>query len=167
AIMPGIQGGPLMHIIAAKAVAFKEALEPEFSDYCGRVIENAAALAEAFMERDYQVVTGGTDTHVVLIDLSNKQITGKVAEAALERAGMTVNKNMVPFDRRSPFVTSGIRLGSPALTTRGMGTVEMKQIVALLDKVITAPDDDKISGGVLSEVAQLSRPFPLYAEMAI
>ena len=167
AIMPGIQGGPLMHIIAAKAVAFKEALTPEFGSYCGRVIDNAATLAQAFMDRDYKVVTGGTDTHVLLIDLSNKHVTGKAAEAALERAGITVNKNMVPFDQRSPFVTSGIRLGSPALTTRGMGTAEMVQIAALMDQVISAPDDEKISSAVLSEVAQLSRPFPLYAELAI
>lgn len=166
AVMPGIQGGPLMHVIAAKAVAFKEALAPQFKEYCGQVVENAAAMAQAFMDRDYQVVTGGTDTHVVLIDLSNKNITGKAAEAALEQAGITVNKNMVPFDQRSPFVTSGIRLGSPALTTRGMGVAEMTQIVKLIDRVIGAADDEATLSAVLAGVAELSRPFPLYAEMA-
>ena len=124
-VMPGIQGGPLMHIIAAKAVAFGEALKPEFKEYTKSVVKNAKTMAEDFMSLDYHVISGGTDTHVMLIDLTNKNITGKAAEKALEKAGITVNKNMVPFDQRSPFITSGIRIGTPAITTRGMGVSEM------------------------------------------
>ena len=120
-VMPGIQGGPLMHIIAAKAVAFGEALKPEFKEYTKSVVKNAKTMAEEFMSLDYHVISGGTDTHVMLIDLTNKNITGKAAEKAFEKAGITVNKNMVPFDQRSPFITSGIRIGTPAITTRGMG----------------------------------------------
>jgi glycine hydroxymethyltransferase len=135
-VMPGIQGGPLMHIIAAKAVAFGEALQPEFKSYAQKIIHNAKAMADEFLKLDYQLISGGTDTHVLLIDLSNKNITGKAAENSLGKAGITVNKNMVPFDERSPFVTSGIRVGTPAITTRGMEELEIRQIVQWIDRVV-------------------------------
>ncbi len=164
-VMPGIQGGPLMHIIAAKAVAFGEALQPEFKTYSEQIVTNAKTMADAFLKRDYQLVSGGTDTHLLLIDLTNKDITGKAAEKALERAGITVNKNMVPFDKRSPFITSGIRIGTPAVTTRGFGTDEMDRIVELIDKVITHPDDSKIEQDVRKDVNGLCQSFPLYREL--
>ena len=164
-IMPGIQGGPLMHIIAAKAVAFGEALKPEFRAYFGRIVENAASLAERFLTLGYKLVSGGTDTHLILVDLSDREITGKAAEAALEMAAITVNKNMVPFDKRSPFVTSGIRIGTPALTTRGMGSDEMIHIADLIHQVLSAPGDQIVSGQVRESVAQLCRQYPLYPEM--
>ncbi len=166
-IMPGIQGGPLMHIIAAKAVAFGEALKPEFAAYCGRIVENAASLADRFLSLGYRLVSGGTDTHLILVDLSDRQITGKAAEAALESAGITVNKNMVPFDQRSPFVTSGIRVGTPALTTRGMGPDDMRHIADLMHQVLTAPGDETVSGQVRESVARLCRQYPLYPEMTL
>ena len=145
AVMPGMQGGPLMHIIAAKAVAFKEALEPSFKTYIRRVLDNAQCFAEEFKSKGYELISGGTDTHLVLIDLQNKNISGKAAEIALDEAGITVNKNMIPFDPKSPFVTSGIRIGSPAMTTRGMGVDEVKIIVDLIDQVILNHDNkDKI-----------------------
>jgi len=155
AVMPGIQGGPLMHIIAAKAVAFGEALQPDFTVYTQQVVDNAKAMANEFLSRDYELVSGGTDTHVILIDLSNKAITGKVAENALEKAGITVNKNMVPFDERSPFITSGIRIGTPAITTRCMTQDDMVKIVALIDSVIEKPDDEDNIVRVKSEVNDL------------
>lgn len=161
-VMPGIQGGPLMHIIAAKAVAFGEALNPEFKVYSARIIENAKTIAEAFLARGYQLVSGGTDTHLVLIDLSNKNITGKAAENALERAGITTNKNMVPFDKRSPFVTSGIRIGTPAVTTRGMGVPEMNLIVELIDKVLNNSEQEDVLNHIKAEVGSLCEAFPLY-----
>jgi glycine hydroxymethyltransferase len=161
-VMPGIQGGPLMHIIAAKAVAFGEALKPEFRDYASRIIENARTLSETLMERGYEIVSGGTDNHVFLVDLSKKEITGRAAEDALHAAGMTVNKNMVPFDTKSPFVTSGIRLGTAAQTTKGMHTKEMKEIARMIDEILTHIDDDKVQARVLREVNELSRQFPLY-----
>jgi len=164
-VMPGTQGGPLMHIIAAKAVAFGEALMPQFKQYCERVVKNAKELAYALLELDYQLVSGGTDTHVILMDLSNKQITGKVAEKALEKAGITVNKNMVPYDERSPMITSGIRLGTPAMTTRGMDQSEMRQIAILIDKVINHINDEKVLSSVRTEVSLLCSDFPLYAEL--
>ena len=126
-VMPGVQGGPLMHIIAAKAVSFGEALRPEFKVYAQQIIDNAKTMADEFITRDYQLVSGGTDTHVILIDLTNKDITGKAAEESLEKAGITVNKNMIPFDEKSPFITSGIRIGTPAITTRGMQRDDMKK----------------------------------------
>ena len=165
-IFPGIQGGPLMHVIAAKAVAFAEALQPDFSIYSGRVIENAQALAAALMERGFTLVSGGTDNHLVLVDLRSKGVTGKVAEKALDRAGITVNKNTVPGETESPFVTSGIRIGTPALTTRGLGTAEMHAIAALIDRVITAPDDEAVSDTVRGEIREMCDRFPLYAEWA-
>jgi len=165
AVMPGIQGGPLMHIIAAKAVAFGEALQPDFTVYTQQVVDNAKAMANEFLSRDYELVSGGTDTHVILIDLSNKAITGKVAENALEKAGITVNKNMVPFDERSPFITSGIRIGTPAITTRCMTQDDMVKIVALIDSVIEKPDDEDNIVRVKAEVKDLCTSFPLYSDL--
>ncbi len=164
-VMPGIQGGPLMHIIAAKAVAFGEALKPEFKEYTQNIVDNAQAMAEAFLERGYTLVSGGTDTHVILIDLTNKDIAGKPAEKALERAGITVNKNMVPFDKRSPFITSGIRVGTPAVTTRGMGTDEMKNIVQYMDDVLMNHDDESTITRVKNQVSKLCGRFPLYDKL--
>ena len=164
-VMPGIQGGPLMHIIAAKAVAFREALQPEFKIYTKNIIHNAQAMADEFLKLDYQLVSGGTDTHVLLIDLSNKNITGKAAELSLGNAGITVNKNMVPFDERSPFVTSGMRVGTPAITTRGMGKKEMKHIVDLIDQVICDIDNDATINRVKAEVNSVCESFPLYREL--
>ena len=165
AVMPGIQGGPLMHIIAAKAVAFGEALQPDFTVYTQQVVDNAKAMANEFLSRDYELVSGGTDTHVILIDLSNKAMTGKVAENALEKAGITVNKNMVPFDERSPFITSGIRIGTPAITTRGMSQDDMVKIVALIDSIIEKPDDEDNIVRVKAEVKDLCASFPLYSDL--
>ncbi|HIB29214.1 MAG TPA: serine hydroxymethyltransferase [Candidatus Marinimicrobia bacterium] len=164
-VMPGIQGGPLMHIIAAKAVAFGEALKPEFLEYARQIVDNAKSMAEEFLSRGYNLVSGGTDTHLILIDLTEKGITGKKAENALEKVGITVNKNMVPFDQKSPFVTSGIRIGTPAVTTRGMKEDEMKTIVALIDKVISSPDSEDLLSTVMSEVLDLCRDFPLYRDL--
>jgi len=165
AVMPGIQGGPLMHIIAAKAIAFGEALEPNFKVYAQNIIDNAKTMAVALQSKGYELISGGTDTHVVLIDLSNKNVTGKAAEKALERAGITVNKNMVPFDKKSPFITSGIRVGTPAITTRGMGSDEMNQIVSLIDEVITNIDDQTAIERVNKSVIEICQSFPLYNEL--
>ena len=164
-VMPGIQGGPLMHIIAAKAVAFGEALQPEFSDYCAQIVKNAKAMAETFLRLDFRLVSGGTDTHVILIDLTDKNITGKVAEKSLETAGITVNKNMVPYDERSPMVTSGIRVGTPAMTTRGMGVDEMQQIAQMIGRIISAPDDSTVQSKIRQEVKELTSRFPLYPDL--
>ena len=165
AVMPGIQGGPLMHIIAAKAVAFGEALQPDFTVYTQQIIDNAKAMANEFLSRDYDLVSGGTDTHIILIDLTKKAITGKAAENALEKAGITVNKNMIPFDERSPFITSGIRIGTPAVTTRGMTQDDMVKIVALIDTVIEKPNDEDNIVRVKAEVNDLCSSFPLYSEL--
>jgi len=165
AVMPGIQGGPLMHIIAAKAVAFGEALQPDFTVYTQQIIDNAKAMANEFLSRDYDLVSGGTDTHIILIDLTKKAITGKAAENALEKAGITVNKNMVPFDKRSPFISSGIRIGTPAVTTRGMTQDDMVKIVALIDTIIEKPNDEDNIVRVKSEVNDLCSSFPLYSEL--
>jgi glycine hydroxymethyltransferase len=165
-IFPGIQGGPLMHVIAAKAVAFGEALRPEFGDYSRRVIENARALGEALAERGFKLVSGGTDNHLLLVDLRSKGVTGKVAEKSLDRAGITVNKNTVPGETESPFVTSGIRIGTPALTTRGLGTEEMRAIAGFIDRVIQKPDDEGEADRVRGEVRELCDRFPLYGEWA-
>ena len=161
-VFPGAQGGPLEHVIAAKAVAFREALRPEFREYSQRTIDNARSLAAAFVEAGYQVVSGGTDNHLMLLDLRNKGLTGKVAEKALDRAGITVNKNTVPRETQSPFVTSGIRIGTPALTTRGMGADEMARVAALIDRVITAPEDEAAIAAVRADVRALTARFPLY-----
>ena len=165
AVMPGIQGGPLMHIIAAKAIAYGEALSPKFKEYAANIVNNAKTMANEFIKKDYKIISGGTDTHVVLIDLTSKGISGKAAEKSLEKAGITVNKNMVPFDTRSPFITSGIRVGTPALTTRGMGPNEMVQIVNLIDSIVTNINDEDISKKVNAKVKELSESFPLYNEL--
>lgn len=161
AVFPGTQGGPLMHVIAAKAVAFGEALAPAFKQYAQQVIDNAQALANALIVRGYHIVSGGTQNHLMLIDLRNKNITGKAAEAALQRAEITANKNMVPFDTQSPFVTSGIRFGTAAITTRGLGVKEMVFLAELIDRVIQHPDDEATATAVRSEVHALMQNFPL------
>ncbi|HYH80077.1 MAG TPA: serine hydroxymethyltransferase [Longimicrobium sp.] len=165
-VFPGIQGGPLMHVIAAKAVAFGEALRPDFTDYSGRVIANAKALAEGLVERGFTLVSGGTDNHLMLVDLRNKGVTGKVAEKSLDRAGITVNKNTVPGETESPFVTSGIRIGTPALTTRGFGVDEMRAIAGLIERVIAKPDDEDLAREVRGEVREMCSHHPLYGEWA-
>mgnify|MGYP006413991621 FL=1 len=162
-VMPGIQGGPLMHIIAAKAVAFGEALKPEFKTYAKNVINNAKSMADEFLKLGYHLVSDGTDTHVMLIDLSTKNITGKSAEINLGKAGITVNKNMVPFDERSPFVTSGIRVGTPAITTRGMGDSEIRQIVRWMNQIILDPDNESLQSTIKSDVNALCSNFPIYS----
>ena len=162
-VMPGIQGGPLMHIIAAKAVAFGEALKPEFKTYAKNVINNAKSMADEFLKLGYHLVSDGTDTHVMLIDLSTKNITGKSAEINLGKAGITVNKNMVPFDERSPFVTSGIRVGTPAITTRGMGDSEIRQIVRWMNQIILDPDNESLQSTIKSDVNALCSSFPIYS----
>jgi glycine hydroxymethyltransferase len=162
AVFPGTQGGPLMHVIAAKAVAFKEALQPGFTAYTQQIIDNAQAMAAAFMERGYDVVSGGTDNHLLLIDLRNKGLTGKKAEDALGEAEITVNKNMVPFDDKSPFVTSGIRVGTPAMTTRGFGEDEFVRVVELIDEVLSDPDNEAVHERVRRDVHALCERFPLY-----
>ena len=161
AVFPGMQGGPLMHVIAAKAVAFGEALTPEYKTYCGRVIKNAQALSKSLMARDYKIISGGTDNHLMLIDLRNKGVTGKVAENALVAAEITVNKNMVPFDTETPFVTSGMRLGTAAITSRGLGADEMEIIAGLIDKVVQSPEDESVINSVKGEVKELMSQFPL------
>ena len=162
AVMPGMQGGPLMHIIAAKAVAFKEALEPSFKTYIKSVLDNAQCFAEEFKSKGYKLISGGTDTHLVLIDLQNKNISGKAAEIALDEAGITVNKNMIPFDPKSPFITSGIRIGSPAMTTRGMGIEEVKIIVDLIDQVILNHDNKEKIQSVKKHINELCSSFKIY-----
>jgi len=162
AVFPGSQGGPLEHVIAAKAVSFREALSPSFKSYCGRIVSNAAKLAGALSERGFHLVSGGTDNHLMLVDLRNKGLTGKVAEKALDQAGITVNKNTVPKETQSPFVTSGIRIGTPAVTTRGMGEAEMVQVAGLIDRVLQAPEDATVAAVVKAEVRALTAAFPLY-----
>ncbi len=163
-VMPGMQGGPLMHIISAKAIAFGEAMKDEFKVYANKIVQNAKLMAQEFMNMDYDIISGGTDTHVILADLTNKNISGKSAEKALEKAGITVNKNMVPFDQRSPFITSGIRIGTPAITTRNMGIEEMKDIAKLIDRVIIDPENDENIQKVKSEVEELCESYPIYEE---
>ena len=165
AMFPGTQGGPLEHIIAAKAVSFKEALDPSFKVYCGQVVANARALAAALMERGFDIVSGGTDNHLMLVDLRNKNITGKVAEKALDIAGITVNKNTVPKETQSPFVTSGIRIGTPAVTTRGMKEREMEIVAGLIDRIVKTPEDAGVAKQVGEEVRDLTRRFPLYPSL--
>ena len=164
-VMPGIQGGPLMHIISAKAVAFGEALHPSFKHYSSQIIQNAKCLAEEMMKRNYDVISGGTDTHLVLIDLTKKDVSGKKAERSLEKAGITVNKNMVPFDKRSPMVTSGIRIGTSAITTRGMQTEQIIIITEMIDLIVKNHDDKKKIKSVREQVRELSNDFPLYQEI--
>ncbi|MEZ5415841.1 MAG: serine hydroxymethyltransferase [Vicinamibacterales bacterium] len=166
ALFPGVQGGPLMHIIAAKAVCFRQAAMPGFATYQRRVVENARALAEGLVAEGFRVVSGGTDNHLVLLDVFSKGLTGKVAEAALGRAGITVNKNAIPFDTNPPMVASGIRLGTPAMTTRGLGPAETRTVAALIARVLAAPDDAAAIGAVKAEVEQLCQRFPLYRRPA-
>lgn len=161
-VFPGMQGGPLMHVIAAKAVAFAEAMTPEFRRYAGNVVANAVALAEALQERGYDLVSGGTDNHLILVDLGPDGITGKDAEAALEAAGITVNKNTVPGETRSPFVTSGIRIGTAALTTRGMGPDELRRIGGWMADVLDRPEDETVRDRVRKAIAEMVEAFPVY-----
>ena len=165
AVFPGVQGGPLEHVIAAKAVAFYEALQPSFKEYGRQVKKNAQAMAEAFVRRGYGVVSGGTDNHCMLIDLRGKfpELTGKVAEKALVAADITVNKNMVPFDSRSAFQTSGIRVGTPAITTRGVKEDKMEYIVSLIDRVLSAPEDEAVIAAVCKEVNEMMANYPIFA----
>jgi glycine hydroxymethyltransferase len=162
AVFPGTQGGPLEHVIAAKAVSFKEALDPSFASYCGQIVDNARALAAAMASHGFNIVSGGTDNHLMLVDLRSRNLTGKVAEEALDKAGITVNKNTVPKETQSPFVTSGIRIGTPAVTTRGMGVAEMREIAALINEVLTAPGDPAVHASVKAKVRTLTSRFPLY-----
>lgn len=162
AVFPGTQGGPLVHIIAGKAVAYQEALQPEFKSYQQQVLNNARAMGEQFSELGYNLISGGTDNHLILIDLRNKGVTGKQAEEALGKAEITVNKNMVPFDTESPFVTSGIRIGAPAMTTRGLHESDFSRIARLIDQVISNPDNDDVIAGVKQEVHDICRQYPLY-----
>jgi len=161
-VMPGVQGGPLMHVIAAKAVAFKEALQDSFKIYAEQVIKNAKVLSETLLNLGFKIISGGTDNHLMLVDLRSKNISGKAAQEALDNVGITCNKNSVPFDDKSPFITSGIRLGTPALTTRGMKETDMKFIGELIDKVISNPSDEKILKEVSNAVKDLSSKFALY-----
>ncbi|MFT6147434.1 MAG: glycine hydroxymethyltransferase [Saprospiraceae bacterium] len=163
-VFPGMQGGPLEHVIAAKAVAFGEALDPSFKAYGKQVIKNAQAMAQAFVDKGYKVISGGTDNHLLLIDLRSKDITGKVAEQALVRADITVNKNMVPFDTRSPFVTSGMRIGTAAITTRGFKEADCIKTVEWIDEVVNKPEDEAVIAKVRGEINAFMQQFPLYAE---
>lgn len=165
AVFPGTQGGPLEHVIAAKAVAFGEALQPEFKEYALQVKKNAACLAAELMNRGFAIVSGGTDNHSMLVDLRSKypELTGKVAEQALVAADITVNKNMVPFDSRSAFLTSGIRLGTPAITTRGAKEGLMKEIARMIEMVLNAPEDQQVIAKVRSEVNEMMGTYPLFA----
>jgi glycine hydroxymethyltransferase len=162
-VFPGLQGGPLEHVIAAKAVALHEAMQPEFKTYAAQVVKNAQVLAAALLARGYAIVSGGTDSHLMLVDLRPKGLTGKEAEQLLDRAGITVNKNTIPGDPQSPFVTSGIRLGTSALTTRGFGEPEMEKVAELIDTVLTKKDDATVAR-IKKEVRELTEEFPLYAE---
>ena len=164
AVFPGVQGGPLMHIIAAKAVCFKEAMEPAFAEYQRQIVANAKRLAASIASHGYRLVSGGTDNHLMLVDVFSKGITGKVAEAALGKAGITVNKNAIPFDQNPPMTASGVRIGTPAVTTRGMGEPEMDQIGDFIARVLAAPADDRVLSMVKTDVERLCRKFPLYPE---
>ncbi len=163
-IFPGIQGGPLMHVIAAKAVAFKEALQPEFKDYARQIVKNAAVLAETLKGHGFNLVSGGTDNHLMLLDFTGSELTGKVAEETLEKAGITVNKNAVPFDTRSPFVTSGVRIGTPATTSRGLKEAEMEQVGAWIARALHSVGDDAVLAQIRTEVRELCARFPLYPD---
>ncbi|HPE63676.1 MAG TPA: serine hydroxymethyltransferase [Methanothrix sp.] len=165
AVFPGVQGGPLMHVIAAKAVAFKEALAPEFKTYQQQIVKNAAVIARTLLDQNFELVSGGTDNHLMLVKLLKMAYSGKDAEAALERAGITLNKNTIPFDPTSPFITSGIRIGTPAVTTRGMKEKEMVQIANMTASVLRNIDDENVIARVKDEVAELCLRFPLYPEL--
>ena len=163
-VMPGVQGGPLMHVIAGKAVAFREALTPEWRAYQRQIVKNAKALADALLGRGYRLVSGGTDTHLILVDVSGRGITGKDAQEALDRAWITVNKNTIPFETKSPMVTSGVRLGTPAVTTRGMTEAEMVVIAGLIDRVLSNLGSSAVEAAVRGEVQELTNRFPLYPD---
>ena len=165
AVFPGMQGGPLMHIIAAKAVAFAEALKPEFKTYQHEIVSNAKFLAEKLSEKGFRLVSGGTDNHLMLVDLTSKGVTGKEAQIALDRAGITVNRNSIPFEKLSPMVTSGIRIGTPAATTRGFGHAEMAMIADWIDRVVAHINDDAAIARVRAEITELCRAKPLYPGM--
>jgi len=162
-VFPGLQGGPLVHIVAAKAVAFGEALKPSFKQYIGQVVANAKRLSQAMAGHGYRIVSGGTDNHLFLVDVFSRGLTGKVAEKALEAAGITVNKNTIPFDPNPPMVASGIRIGTPAVTTRGMGEAEMDLVASLIASALDAREDGAALSRLEGEVAQLASRFPLYA----
>ncbi|MHB8732278.1 MAG: serine hydroxymethyltransferase, partial [bacterium] len=164
AVFPGMQGGPLMHVIAGKAVCFREAMHPDFRTYAARIVENARTLAEEFVRRGYHVVSGGTDNHLILLDVRSKGLTGRKAERTLDGAHIVANKNMIPFDPEKPMTTSGVRIGTPALTTRGMGTAEMRQVAAWIDTVLSAPEDAAVQARVRDEVRALCAAFPIYPE---
>jgi glycine hydroxymethyltransferase len=164
ALFPGVQGGPLMHIIAAKAVCLREAMEPDFADYQRQIVANAKRLAAGLSDAGFRLVSGGTDNHLMLVDVFSKGLTGKVAEAALGRAGITVNKNAIPFDQNPPMVASGVRIGTPAVTSRGMREPEMDAIAGLIARVLASPADDRALDAVRTEVETLCRKFPLYPE---
>ncbi len=163
-LFPGVQGGPLMHIIAAKAVCFKEAMEPAFVDYQKQIVANARTLAAALQSSGFRLVSGGTDNHLMLVDVFSKGLTGKVAEAALGKAGITVNKNAIPFDQNPPMVASGVRIGTPAVTSRGMREPEMELIAEFISTVLAAPDNDGVAATVREKIEALCRKFPLYPE---
>ena len=165
AVFPGVQGGPLEHVIAAKAVAFGEALQPEYKEYQQQVLKNSRAMAQALIDKGYKIVSGGTDNHCVLVDLRTKfpELTGKVAEKALVEADITANKNMVPFDSRSPFQTSGIRLGTPAITTRGAKESLMGEIVEMIDTVLSNPEDQNVIAAVRAKVNATMNEYPMFA----
>ncbi len=165
AVFPGTQGGPLEHVIAAKAVSFGEILSDDYTSYAKQVIVNAQAMAKSFVKRGYDIISNGTDNHLMLIDLRNKNLTGKKAQETLDKAHITLNKNTVPFDDKSPFVTSGIRIGVPAITTRGMKETDMETVVAMLDKVLMSADDEKIINDTKAEVKTFMQQFPLYPEL--
>jgi glycine hydroxymethyltransferase len=167
ALFPGVQGGPLMHIIAAKAVCLKEAAASTFRDYQRQVVRNARRLAEQLAGAGFRLVSGGTDNHLMLVDVFSRGLTGKVAEAALGRAGITVNKNAIPFDTQPPMTASGIRIGTPAVTTRGLGEAEMDAVAAMIARVLASPDDETVAHGVRAEVQALCRKFPLYPDLAV
>lgn len=164
-VIPGIQGGPLMHVIAAKAVAFGENLQPQYQTYAEQIIKNAHTLASSLTRRGYNIISGGTDNHLMLIDLRNKNLNGKESQEALDLAGITVNKNAVPFDDKSPLITSGIRIGTPAITTRGMKEPEMEIIAEFIDRVLNNRTDNKLLKQVSEEVKTFCEGFPLYPEM--
>jgi glycine hydroxymethyltransferase len=166
ALFPGVQGGPLMHVIAAKAVCLKDALTPEFRQYQQQIVVNASRLAAKLADAGFRLVSGGTDTHLMLVDVFSRGLTGKVAEASLGRAGITVNKNAIPFDTHPPMTASGIRVGTPAVTTRGMREPEMDAIAGLIGRVLETPDDEAVQRTVRADVEALCRRFPLYPELA-
>ena len=167
AVMPGVQGGPLVHVIAVKAVAFGEAMRPDFNTYCRQIVKNAQLLAETLLNLGYEIVSGGTDTHLILVDLTKKEISGKKAERSLEASGITTNKNMVPFDEKSPMITSGIRIGTPALTSRGMKENEMIQIAHLIDGVIRNIEDNSTLKHTRLQISELCSEFPIYEKFLI